>query len=396
MASPVSIPDLVCVPRKGREPYRFLFPLGWFLGVVGVSLWPLFFYGLIPVYPATAHARIMIQGFAASFVIGFLGTAAPHMLEAPSVRTWFSFVMGMGLLLVSLLHIFQFTVWGDMLFALLLAVFMVTIGSLWPRRTSMPPPGMLAVAAGVLGAFFATLMLSLNRYYEIPDFLYFFSRLLLYQGFLLLPVMGVSATLLPNFTGYARTQMTPNTRERSPQWTALAMRWIIFVALILASLAVEAAGYIRAGYMLRGIVLIGFLYLHLPVWRRHQALGTIAWLNRLSLLAVLMGYLVAAVWTTQYMAWLHIVFISGFGSLIFAVAARVIWAHGGDVPRCLKAHPVLWWVFGLLTLAMLTRVSADWMPAAQLSHYAYAAMSWVVGAVLWAWALRRKPANPRS
>jgi len=36
----------------------------------------------------------------------------------------------------------------------------------------------------------------------------------------------------------------------------------------------------------------------------------------------------------------------------------------------------------LVTLAMLTRVSADWMPAIRLSHYAYAAVAWAAAVLV--------------
>src|SRR5476649_520235 len=62
-----------------EEPFRLFFPVGLMLGIVGVSLWLLYYAGIIATYPATAHARLMIEGFMASFIIGFLGTAGPRI-----------------------------------------------------------------------------------------------------------------------------------------------------------------------------------------------------------------------------------------------------------------------------------------------------------------------------
>ena len=63
------------------EPFRIFFPLGALLGVIGVSLWPLFYLGAID-YPGVAHSRMMIEGFMASFIFGFLGTAGPRITSA--------------------------------------------------------------------------------------------------------------------------------------------------------------------------------------------------------------------------------------------------------------------------------------------------------------------------
>jgi uncharacterized protein involved in response to NO len=62
-----------------KEPFRIFFAIGLILGIVGVSLWPLYYVGLLTAYPGTSHARLMIEGFMASFVIGFLGTAGPRI-----------------------------------------------------------------------------------------------------------------------------------------------------------------------------------------------------------------------------------------------------------------------------------------------------------------------------
>jgi uncharacterized protein involved in response to NO len=71
-----------------QEPFRIFFPAGILLGLAGVSLWPLYYAELIVPYPATTHARLMIEGFVASFIIGFLGTAGPRITStSPFLRS---------------------------------------------------------------------------------------------------------------------------------------------------------------------------------------------------------------------------------------------------------------------------------------------------------------------
>src|SRR4051794_40722882 len=64
------------------EPFRIFFPMGVLIGISGVSLWPLYFLGIHrSFYPGVMHARLMIEGFAGGFILGFLGTALPRLLE---------------------------------------------------------------------------------------------------------------------------------------------------------------------------------------------------------------------------------------------------------------------------------------------------------------------------
>ena len=62
------------------EPFRLFFPLGILASFLGVLMWPAFFQGWIPFYPLEAHARMMVLGFGACFITGFLGTAGPRLL----------------------------------------------------------------------------------------------------------------------------------------------------------------------------------------------------------------------------------------------------------------------------------------------------------------------------
>src|SRR4249919_324641 len=66
-----------------EEPFRVFFPTGALLGTAGVSLWVLYYCGVAIPYPNVTHARLMIEGFMASFIFGFLGTAGPRLTSAP-------------------------------------------------------------------------------------------------------------------------------------------------------------------------------------------------------------------------------------------------------------------------------------------------------------------------
>src|SRR5881275_576679 len=71
---------------KPTDPYRIFFPLGIILGAMGVSIWPLYYYGVTEGYSGRAHAFVQTDGFLYAFIIGFLLTAIPRFTgtEAPS------------------------------------------------------------------------------------------------------------------------------------------------------------------------------------------------------------------------------------------------------------------------------------------------------------------------
>src|SRR6266704_2255993 len=108
----------------GKEPFRVFFPEGVLAGIIGVSLWPLYFSGLRTFHPGEAHARIMAYGLFGGFIFGFLGTAMPRLLSVPPLGT-------RNVLLLLALHLTmvlafaaQKILWGDVLFLSVLLLFL--------------------------------------------------------------------------------------------------------------------------------------------------------------------------------------------------------------------------------------------------------------------------------
>src|SRR5215467_6399203 len=73
---------------KQTDPYRIFFPLGIILGLMGVSIWPLYYFGITQGYSGRAHAFVQTDGFLYAFIVGFLLTAIPRFTgtDAPSLR----------------------------------------------------------------------------------------------------------------------------------------------------------------------------------------------------------------------------------------------------------------------------------------------------------------------
>src|ERR1041385_4903412 len=60
------------------DPYRLFFPLGILLGLAGVAIWPLNYFGVITGYWGMSHAFTQADGFLFCFIAGFLLTALPR------------------------------------------------------------------------------------------------------------------------------------------------------------------------------------------------------------------------------------------------------------------------------------------------------------------------------
>ncbi|WP_142525586.1 NnrS family protein, partial [Methylacidimicrobium cyclopophantes] len=232
-----------------QEPYRMLFPLGVLLGGLGVAIWPLFFFwGLAWAPPPISHPRIVIEGFVGSFVIGFLGTSVPRLLEVKRFSIWETGGVAAALSAVGLLHLFGLTGWGDGLFGSAILCFLWLLASRFPARRDNPPPSFLLALFGLLGAVVGSLWIASEEGgLRFSPFLHSLSLLLLYQGLPLLPILGVGAFLLPRFYGLPSRESLPEARIPTRAWLLRALAALIAALVLFASFLWEAAGGALAG-----------------------------------------------------------------------------------------------------------------------------------------------------
>ncbi len=136
--------------RICEEPFRVFFPIGSTLGMLGVSLWLIYYLGAPIPYPNITHARLMIEGLMASFIFGFLGTAGPRLTSTPhfsvtEVATIFTLdVLAAGA------HTGGAHRLGDILFVVCLFLFARTLLKRFRQRNDSPPPNFVLVAFGLL------------------------------------------------------------------------------------------------------------------------------------------------------------------------------------------------------------------------------------------------------
>ena len=104
---------------------------------------------------------------------------------------------------------------------------------------------------------------------------------------------------------------------------------------------------------------------------------------RAGIVLILVGLVGIAAWPIYRVAALHIVFISGFNLVVFAVATRVVFGHSGNLEPLAKRLWFLVTTGALLHVAMISRVSADLAPAVRVVHLVSAAICWLVASLIW-------------
>lgn len=174
-----------------EEPFRIFFPTGFLLGTVGVSLWVLYYSGAATPYPNVTHARLMIEGFMASFIFGFLGTAGPRLTTAaPFSFTELATIFTLDLLAAGA-HLGGAHRAGDILFLLCLLVFLRSLARRFQQRKDSPPPNFVLVALGLASGAIGAALVAFTEG-ALYSRMYQFGSALLNECFVLLTILGVA------------------------------------------------------------------------------------------------------------------------------------------------------------------------------------------------------------
>jgi len=360
-----------------REPFRIFFPTGILLGLLGVSLWLLFYLGVVVTYPNIAHARLMIEGLMASFILGFLGTAGPRLTSAPH----FSPAEVAALFTLDLLAAGAHTGGahrvGDVCFLICLLLFVVILLKRFRRRKDNPPPNFILVSLGMLSGLAGAALVALS---EDAQYMraYQLGSALLNECFVLLPILGVAPFFLGKLLNLASPDL-PESRVFSRQWKRQAALNAFVGLAIVATFFVESAHPSSMAAWVRAALITVYLFWRMP-WRGRTFLADYL---RIGLFLIAAGFFAVALWPNYRVGELHIVFITGFNLIVFAVATRVVLGHAGQLAR---VRTRLWFFIatsGFLVLAMVSRVTADLAPRARIIHLLAAAICWLIGALIW-------------
>lgn len=368
-----------------KEPFRLFFPCGILASVIGVSLWPLVYAGWLTFFPGEAHARLMIEGFVGAFAIGFLGTAFPKMIESPSL-TWTE----LSILLASHLgcvvaHTCGKIPLGDGLF---LFTWLFMIGCLLVRlaffRKDLPPPGFILAGMGLLTGVTGVAMILIEQIVTPTMFQHTLARLFLYEGFLLGPIIGIGGFLFPRFF-----HSDDSRGQRQPTWQRRAMTGGAVGMFVLGTYITQSYGFDTSSSIARAVVVSVYLLTQVCPFRRGRGTGSLSTMLRAAIAFLLLGIFVSGVSAVFQTAVKHVMFVGGYGLIALTIATRVSWGHSGNINLTEGKRRSLRFILAFILLAMATRIVADFIPTIRVSHHIYAALSWVIAAAIWSWAVMR-------
>jgi uncharacterized protein involved in response to NO len=371
------------------EPFRIFFPLGLLLGAIGVALWPLYVWHAIEFYPANAHVRLMIEGLMGSFIIGFLGTAGPRLLDARPLSAFETSILFVLQILTAFLHLVQNQTGGDILFLTLLLFFLGAMATRARTAHDLPPPNFVLVLFGLLNAIVGIFLITAAKSITNGLFLNQLGALMLNEGFVLFPILGVGAFFFPKLLGGAKPEPA-DLQIAEALWRKRAAIAALTGLVIWTSFVLEALAWTRIAAVVRGLTTLTYFVAQGHLLKRPSGPPFLAQCFRLGALLLVAGLFLPAALPTYRVANLHLTFIGGFSIIVFTVSTRVILGHAGQSYLFRKRLGFLITALALLVVAMVTRVSADFILPARNSHLVYAALVWLLAAAVWACALGPK------
>jgi uncharacterized protein involved in response to NO len=381
---------------KPTDAYRILFPLGIALGTAGVSVWPLYHYGVTEGYSGRAHAFVQTSGYLYAFIAGFLLTAIPRFTgtAAPSRPVQWT-LAAMITLSAAAAELHDFAV-AECTFAAAHLLVMALVISRFVRRQRQPPETFPLVGLGMLAGALGALLVAGVSLSVVSPVWYALGRSLLTEGMVLLLVLGVGGFLGPRLLGFAALPNFVAVNAPAAPTRNRALVFAVAGVTVLVSLIAEYGFAVAGMAFLRAAVASAVIMTTVQPWRLPAVRTTLAWcVWTAEWLVILSLWLVAAA-PGYRVDLLHVMFIGGFTLLILAVATRVTLSHGGhELARERRSWPLR---IGLAAglLALLARVGAPFSPDLYFEHLAWAGLLWIAGNLFWGFYLFRLIRKPGS
>jgi uncharacterized protein involved in response to NO len=369
---------------EAADPYRIFFPLGIILGIFGVSIWPLYYYGLTPGYSGRAHAFVQTDGFLYAFIAGFLLTAIPRFTgtEAPSRRL--QYVLAGIVICCAAAFEFQFFVAGQTLFAVEHFFLLVLLLRRFLGRRQDPPETFPLVGIGLLSGTLAALINAGVAWNVIGPAWDPLGKRLLTEGMVLLLVLGIGGFLGPRLLGFAQLPQFTNIRlaNTEPAGKKALLYKVAGLSILLSLISEYGFGITAMAFVRAALVSIVILSTVQP-WRLPSLRTTLAWCVWCAHWFVILAVWVVAFIPRYRIDFLHILFIGGFTLLILAIGTRVTLSHGGHgLSKERRSWPLRIGI-GTGLIAMLARLGAPFAGLTYFAHLAWAAILWIIGMLFW-------------
>jgi uncharacterized protein involved in response to NO len=375
-----------------REPYRIFFPLGALFGVAGVSIWPLYSFGVVSTYSGRSHALVQIFGFLYAFIAGFLLTAVPRFTgtQPPSLPAQLS-LAAMLLVAVVSSELRAFAL-GTVAFVAAHAMLLTLLARRFARRRQNPPPTFALVGLGLLAGAAGALLTSGVALELIPASWDLLGKRLLTEGMVMLLVLGIGGFLGPRLLGFAPPpshSVAPPSSVSSVVASPVVESSVAGLVILIALVAEYGFDLPRMAYV-RAFVVSTVMIGSLQLWKRPAMRTTLSWSIWIAHWTIASGVWVVAAAPRYRADFLHVLFIGGFSLLILAIGTRVTLSHGGyDLSEERRSWPLRIGVT-LALVATLARLGAPFAANSYFAHLAWASLLWIGGVAWWsAYIVRR-------
>ena len=379
------------------DPYRIFFPLGILMGIAGVSIWPLYYWGAIGGYNGRSHAFVQTDCFLYAFIVGFLWTALPRFAgtSIPSRASQY-FV---ACLLVAAVVAFEFQYFrvGHVIFVAVHAMVIAVAARRFIRRQHPPPETFVLVGFGLLSGMVGAILAAGVAWELVPLGLDVLGRRLLTEGMVLLLVLGIGGFLGPRLLGFAQLPNFQNLEKLSgntkPSFAMMKHRQTIYAIaamLLLLSIVVEYGWSLPAVAWLRAGIGTSLILLNIQPWRKPATRTTLSWCVWIAHWLLITALWMVVIVPKYRIDFLHIMFMGAFTLLILAVGTRVVLSHGGHgLGEESRSWPLR---IGIITviIAMFARIAAPFVPLSYFSHLAWAGVLWIGGIGIWGVSLFRR------
>lgn len=388
--------------KKYREglPYRFFFPFSILGAGIAVFLWILAYCAerkwippLENSYPAQHHILLVSSMFLLPALKGFLFTAIPRFTGTDFLG-FFSIIFLISLqILISVLAVFfENTVLFYIFFNLDFALIFLFVLLRFKKAKGRLSEYLYFIPAGLFLGMAGSVFQSLGRFINDLSLFHYGKELIIY-GMIPCIVFGVGIRIVNMI-------LNRENAEKRTQWMqkaeSLRQGKLLSAVFILFSLSESAIFYIfqmEYAVFFRTLRLLITLFLfirYFGILDFAMYKGRLSFLILISLYSFLFG-LAGYAWGGSYSSHLaHLYLISGLSLFIVGIMTRVIFSHEGLDLDIEKNSAVFSWVTGLFLLCAFTRVTAVFIPSSLSSHFAYAAILFILSLSLWSVSVLKK------
>ena len=196
--------------------------------------------------------------------------------------------------------------------------------------------------------------------------------------------MVAGLVLLPRFLGLGVRRKFPESAEPTPEWKRAALFAKAAGALILLTYLMEISGWNRVAGTARAAVIVAYLAYEMPLERLRWNWRGVQWQLIVGLVCIPLGVLAASWLPAMRATLLHLELVGGFALITLGVGTRVVFGHSGAQGRLERFNPWLTTAALLMLFGLASRISGDFLPGIQTTHYLYGAACWIAGLVVWA------------